>query len=119
MRVLEYRAVICSRKYRGSTSHFTTIHRKGAEQREITNLSTGEDLLTVSTRGSTVQLHDSESLRLRGWSGLGDCYLVSIAKTERWRRMRRDVPVTLLKALIFPLIVQIIATNDDRPSHLC
>lgn len=32
--------------------------------------------------------------------------------------MGRDIPVTLLKALVLPLIVQIIAANNNSPRHL-
>lgn len=90
----------------------------GAKRQETTKLGTGEDLLTVRTRGSTIELDNSESLRLGGWSRLGDCYLVSIAKTERWGCVRRNVPVTLFKALVLALVMQVIAANDDGPRHL-
>jgi hypothetical protein len=82
-------------------------------------LHSGKELLAVSAWCRAVKLDNSEALGLRSGPGLGDRDLVTVAQAEGWRGMGGDVPVPLLETLVLPLVMQVIAADDDSTSHLC
>lgn len=107
------------RNSRGRYDPFTRIMISENSGVNTSNLCASENLLAVSARSRTVQLHNREALSLRRWPRLCDCDLIAIAQAERGRSMSRDIPVTLFETLVLSLVVQVIATHNNRASHLC